>query len=154
MATSNYSGHLHILEAEEIAHIYSIPDFTPDERPLFFMLSASERRQVNALRGISSKVYFILQLGYFKAKHLFFVFDFEDQAVDAAFILAKHFPTKSKKKLLNISRPTRQNQQQLICSLYKYHFFDENFQSQLIQKTALLAKRHNHAVYLLSLIHI
>ena len=35
MATSNYSGHLHILEAEEIAHIYSIPDFTPDERPLF-----------------------------------------------------------------------------------------------------------------------
>ncbi len=149
MEQSNYSGHLHILEAEEIAHIYALPDFTPDERVLFFMLSTSERIQVNNLRGISSKVYFILQLGYFKAKHLFFTFDFEDRLVDTAFILAKYFPAFDSKKLVNISRPTRQNQQQLICTLLEYQPFSQHFEQQLMQKAAMLAKRHNHAVYLL-----
>lgn len=148
MEDSNYGGHLHILETEEIAHIYSMPDFTPDERAVFFLLSTSEREQINALRGISSKVYFILQLGYFKAKHLFFTFDFEDQAVDTAFILTKYFSDKDKNELTNISRPTRQNQQQLICKLFGYQTFDEAFHQQLMQKSAILAKRHNHAVYL------
>jgi len=148
MENSNYAGHLHILETEEIAHIYSVPDFTPDERAVFFMLTTPEREQVNLLRGTSSKVYFILQLGYFKAKHLFFTFDFEDQVVDTAFVLTKYFPDKEKEELTNISRPTRQNQQQLICNLFGYHTFDAVFQQQLIQKAAVLAKRHNHAVYL------
>jgi len=148
MENSNYSGHLHILEKEEIAHIYSMPDFTPDERAVFFLLSTSEREQVNMLRGISSKVYFILQLTYFKAKHLFFTFDFEDQAVDTAFVLAKYFPNKDREELANVSRPTRQNQQQLICKLFGYRSFDEIFHHQLMQKAAILTKRHNHAVYL------
>jgi len=29
MKKLNYSGHLNILEYEEIAHIYVLPDFTP-----------------------------------------------------------------------------------------------------------------------------
>ena len=148
MENSNYSGHLHILEAEEIAYIYALPSFTPDERVIFFPLSTSEREQVTALRGVSSKVYFILQLGYFKAKHLFFTFDFEDQVVDTAFVVAKYFPNTTRKKLASVSRPTRQSQQQLICDLFGYQFFKEGFQEQLLQKAAVLAKRHNHAVYL------
>ena len=50
MEHSNYSGHLHILEVEEIAHIYALPDFTPDERVLFFTLTATEREQVYCKR--------------------------------------------------------------------------------------------------------
>jgi len=42
MENSNYAGHLHILETEEIAHIYAMPDFTPDERAVFFMLTTPE----------------------------------------------------------------------------------------------------------------
>jgi len=102
MANSNYAGHLHILETEEIAHIYTMPDFTPDERAVFFMLTTPEREQVNLLRGTSSKVYFILQLGYFKAKHLFFTFDFEDRPVDTVFVLAKYFPTYDRKIIARV----------------------------------------------------
>ena len=148
MENSHYSGHLHILESEEIAHIYALPDFTPDERALFFSLSTQEGEQLSKLRGVSSKVYFILQLGYFKAKHLFFIFDFADRVVDTAFILAKYFPTTDRKILPNVSRPTRQSQQNLICKLFGYQPFDDTFQKQLLQKAVVLAKRHNHAVYL------
>ncbi len=148
MERSNYGGHLHILEAEEIAHIYSLPDFTPDERAIFFSLSTQEREQLSKLRGIASKVYFILQLGYFKAKHLFFIFDFEDRVVDTAFILAKYFPSANRKELLTVSRPTRQSQQNHICALFDYQTYDKVFEQLLLQKATVLAKRHNHAVYL------
>ena len=148
MENSNYSGHLHILEAEEITYIYALPNFTPDERAVFFMLSETEREQVNLLRGASSKVYFILQLGYFKAKHLFFTFDFEDREVDTAFVLSKYFPSLDSKELLNIFRRTRKSQQQLICVLFQYQSFNEIIHQQLLQKANTLAKQHNHAVYL------
>jgi len=144
----NYGGHLHILEIEEIARIYAFPDFTPDEREIFFILSTQERQQLSKFRGIASKVHFILQLGYFKAKHLFFTFNFEDRAVDTAFILAKYFPTTDRKKLVNVSRPTRQSQQNHICKLFDYQPYNKGFEQQLLQKAAILAKRHNHAVYL------
>lgn len=148
MDTTNYSGHLQILEAEEVAHIYALPDFTSDERLVFFTLSIFEKQQMQVFRGLSPKVYFILQLGYFKAKHLFFSFEFEDRVVDTVFILNKYFPSLAREKLTNISRPTRQQQQQVICSLLKYQLFNEGFRQQLMKKAAMLAKRHNHAVYL------
>jgi len=93
-------------------------------------------------------VFFILQLGYFKAKHLFFIFDFESQAADAGFILQKYFAGKKLNDLTTISKPTRLHQRQVICQLLHYRFFEESLLGTIIGQTALFAKRYNHPVYL------
>jgi len=71
------SQRLQILTAQEIVAIYDRPRFTDMERRHYFSLIESELSSVK-LRSIngqaaSSKLYFILQVGYFKAKHLIFM---------------------------------------------------------------------------------
>ncbi|MEE9146547.1 MAG: DUF4158 domain-containing protein, partial [Candidatus Tectomicrobia bacterium] len=78
---------LRILGREEIDALYGRPDFTHDERLEYFALSQPEKEVLQELRTVKSQVYFILQLGYFKAKHLFFPFDFDDVLEDTESIL-------------------------------------------------------------------
>ena len=148
MIETTYEGHLHILENDEIEQLYEVPDFDPESRTVFFDLSNEEASLMEMSRGVSSKVFFILQLGYFKAKQLFFNFDFEERKVDAAFVLKKYFPSPNRKDLDKISRPTRQNQQRQITALFQYQRFDKTIQKDIFQHAITLAKRHNHPVYL------
>jgi len=139
---------LQILEEAEIEDIYAIPNFNPEDRATFFTLSSQERQAMNKLRGISSQVYFILQLGYFKAKHLFFVFDFEEQAADTEFILRKYFPRANRKMLITITKPTRLDQRRVICQLLEYQLFEEQLRPQVEHQIKEYTKRYNHVVYL------
>ena len=106
MNITTFSGHLQILDTEEIEDLYSIPDFAPEDRITFFTLAPEEFILMGTYRGVSSRVFFVLQLGYFKAKHQFFLFSFEKQAADTAFILKKYFPKANRKKLVEITKPT------------------------------------------------
>lgn len=67
------SQRLYILNNQDFASIYERPKFNDSERRHFFVLSAPELHAVKLRpfngRETSSKLYFILQLGYFKAKH-------------------------------------------------------------------------------------
>jgi hypothetical protein len=65
---------LNILTAKEIQALYGIPQFTPEERITYFTLDPLEEEQLKNIRYINAAVYFILQLGYFKAKKQFFFF--------------------------------------------------------------------------------
>jgi hypothetical protein len=71
---------LYILENREIDDLYGLPRFTPDERQLYFTLTAAEQAVCRRFRSLPSQLSFILQLGYFKAKHLFFTFTFAEGA--------------------------------------------------------------------------
>ena len=66
---------LRILGDDEIEAIYGRPRFTPEERLQYFALSQSEKDLLQEFRSVHSQAYFILQLGYFKAKRLFFTFE-------------------------------------------------------------------------------
>ncbi|WP_141550121.1 DUF4158 domain-containing protein, partial [Bacillus pseudomycoides] len=70
----NTKNRLKILSDDEIHRLYSRPIFTYQERVQYFTLSHVEKEVLHTLRSIKSKVYFILQLGYFKSKQLFFQF--------------------------------------------------------------------------------
>jgi len=65
---------LKILTNNEIQELYGLPHFFQDGREKYFYLNPLEMEELNNLRSKSSKVYFILQLGYFKAKKMFFIF--------------------------------------------------------------------------------
>lgn len=62
---------LKILSEDEVKSIYGRPCFTYEDRCHYFSLSEPGKELLNTLRSVKSKAYFVLQLGYFKAKHLF-----------------------------------------------------------------------------------
>ena len=54
------------LGADEIEALYGRPRFTHDERVHYFSLSPPEKAELQQLHTIKSRIYFILQLGYFE----------------------------------------------------------------------------------------
>src|SRR5258708_6292346 len=61
---------LHILDNEEIEALYGRPCFTGDERIHVFTLTQPEKDLLASFTHLPIQLYFLLQLGYFKAKQL------------------------------------------------------------------------------------
>jgi hypothetical protein len=83
MAT-RYKDRITILEDAEIEELYGRPRFTHDERIHYFALTPEERAAANGHYSLASRVLFILQAGYFKAKTLFFSFEIDEVADDVS----------------------------------------------------------------------
>src|SRR5450759_1603276 len=98
---------LTILTPKELQSIYCLPQFTDDEKGLYFSLDPLEEQIVNEIRTYTAKTFFILQLGYFKANKQFFVFSLQTVADDAAYLLRRYFPQVPELSDLTISKPTR-----------------------------------------------
>ncbi len=122
---SNAQKRLKILGDDEIAALYSRPHFTPEERIEYFSLSPTEKAAMIQLHSIKSRFYYILQLGYFKARQLFFVFSLHEVAEDASYIQAHYFPDFRRTDLA-ITKVPRLKQQQLILALCDYRFYGRN----------------------------
>src|SRR5712691_11799170 len=58
---------LQILGAEELEALYGLPRFTPEERQEYFALSPPDLAALAPLHSLQSRLYGILQLGYFRA---------------------------------------------------------------------------------------
>src|ERR1043166_6323007 len=83
--------------------------------------------------SIKSRIYFILQLGYFKSHHMFFVFDLPDVEEDAWYIQRRYFPDVQLDNL-DITKVTRLRQQGVLLRLCNYRSCDA------AQRQALAAK--------------
>lgn len=114
------SRRLRILDPHEIDALYGRPRFAPEEQQLYFTLTEAEQLACATLRTLASQVGFILQLGYFKARHLFFAFTFAEVADDVAAILSRHFPTTATAPWEPLSKPTVLKQRMLILQLLQY----------------------------------
>jgi TnpA family transposase len=110
---------LRILGDDEIQAIYGIPRFTPEERLEYFSLSSTELASFSELHSIKSQIYYIIQLGYFKARQMFFVFDLQEVLEDARYIIEQYFPNFQFTDF-EITKVTRLRQQRLILKLYNY----------------------------------
>jgi hypothetical protein len=74
---------LRILGDDEIEIRYGRPRFTQEERMEYCLLSREEKTVLEQLHSMISRLYFVRQLGYFKARHLFLVFDLPAVMEDA-----------------------------------------------------------------------
>ena len=83
---------LKVLGGYAIETLYGRPRFTHEERVEHFALSPAEVAALEQLHSIKSKIFFILQLGYFKARHMFFVFDLREVEDDVGYIRERYFP--------------------------------------------------------------
>ena len=95
---------LNLLMPEEIEFLYGLPLFSDVERRHYFSLPEHILLQLKIsdfnYNRTSSKLYFILQYGYFKAKNLFFNFQYKNVIDDVTFIMQSYLPNdKFPKKL-------------------------------------------------------
>lgn len=139
---------LRILDNDEIDALYGRPRFTPDERQLYFTLTPAEQAACRRFRSLSSRLGFILQLGYFKAKHLFFSFTFAEVADDVAVILARHFPTELRAGFAPLTKPAMLHQRAVILELFGYRPCHAAERQLLLNRAQHLARLSTKPVYL------
>ena len=77
-------------EAEQFA-LYGLPDFDDGQRLDYLSLDEAELALTSRRPSLGAQVYCALQIGYFKAKHAFFRFSWDEVREDCAFILTRYF---------------------------------------------------------------
>jgi TnpA family transposase len=130
---------LKILGDDEIEALYGRPYFADDERLEYFALAPTEKAALAQLHSVKSRIYFILQLGYFKSHHMFFVFDLPDVEEDAQFVQGQYFPDFHLDDL-DITKVTRLRQQSVILELCRYRTCDAGQRQALAQKAQQAAR--------------
>jgi len=121
---------LKILGQDEIDEIYGRPRFSDEERELYFALMPSEEAALEDLHSTKSKIAFILQLGYFKARRLFFVFTANEVTADLNHVAKRYFFGTAEPDC-TVSKRTRFKHQRLILALCRYKICDDSDRQHL-----------------------
>ena len=112
-----------------------------------------EKAVLESFHSIKSRIYCILQLGYFKARSMFFVFTVQDVEEDAVYIQEQYFPDVPF-AVFEITKVTRLNQQRLILDLFNYRVCKIEERQQLATKAAQAALVCGKPIYVFrELIH-
>jgi hypothetical protein len=138
---------LRILGAEELDALYGRPRFTPEERQEYFTLSPPEKAALESFHSLTSRLYYLLQLGYFKARQLFFVFSLRDVEEDGRYLQDRYFAT-AHFRAEEISKITRLKQQRVILTLCNYRHCDAVARHQLAVKAQQAARVCAKPVYI------
>jgi Domain of unknown function (DUF4158) len=139
---------LKILSADEIDALYGRPTFTPEERLYYFALSQPEQETLQAFRAVKAQVSFILQLGYFKAKHVFVPCDLTEPHEDLAYVLASYFPTTALEDRRPLHKRTRLKQHHVILALCNYRSCDAKARQHLATQARHAATVFAKPVYI------
>ena len=149
--TMTNKKHIQLLSKTEISDLYDRPSFNFNERQLYLTINEeSEDRVLSHYPILKTRVYFILQLGYFKAKHQFFEFDLEDVSGDVEYIISS-FPTADKLVQSGLSgrlsRDYIRQQKNDILTLFSYRNWSPDYQAQteshLCELLRYYPKSHN-----------
>jgi len=123
--SNRYKDRIKILEDQEIEELYGRPQFNHEERTHFFGLTPEERTVADSHYNLASRVLFILQVGYFKAKTLFFAFEFDGVLEDVRHVLQRHYPDFQDAELTVPSlKQTRHAQRRKIFDLFGFKTCD------------------------------
>ena len=131
---------LSILSDAEQEAFYGLPDFDDAQRQEFLALDESELALACCRRGLHAQIYCIIQIAYFKAKHLFFRFGWDDVKDDCDFVLSRYFPGESLPDKVPYKHE-RYAQREKICVLYGYRPWSSALSSQLEQQAAHIVHR-------------
>ena len=101
--TKQKRKYLQILSDLEVDELFSLPEFIDTERIYYFTLDPKEEAIMQALIYTHSKVHFILQLGYFKAKFRLFNFSITEVKEDLLYVMHRYFA----KEQIPVELPSR-----------------------------------------------
>lgn len=139
---------LTILTRNEIQELYGLPRFTDEERVRYFFLDQSEIEELENFRTSLSKIYFILQLGYFKAKKRFFVFQFQEVKDDIYYISQKYRFKEEEITKTILPKSSRKDQYKIILKLLDYQICNQERKKELQEKAFYLATIHAKPIYI------
>ncbi len=147
LTTESRPRRLKILGQEEIEELYGLPRFSDEEREQYFSLTPAEKATLDQLHSIKSKIAFILQLGYFKARRMFFVFTADDMAADIKHIAERYFPGSAQPDCA-VTKVTRLKHQRLILSLCTYKTCDDSDRQHLEAQARKAAMVSGKPIYI------
>lgn len=131
---------INLLNTNEVEEIYHYPTFSSHERQHYFHLSKQELAISKTLKTMENKVCFVLMLGYFKAKTIFYKICFETSRLDIAYIKKHIFPSQ-----YNICKLPNKNTitkiRHLICKVLKIG--SESTQNQRLYSQANILAKYN-----------
>lgn len=130
----DFSSRIKILNLNEVQELYSLPKLSQPEQELYFSVDSTELSVAYSYRTLIGQIFFILQLGYFKAKKMFFLPSYEEVRQDITFIKDKYFNRQELSTILDVSKTTYWNQQQKILYLCQYQYFDDYWKFKLQEK--------------------
>lgn len=131
---------LTILSAAEQEAIYGLPDFDDAQRLEYLALSENELSLAVSRLGLPAQVYCVLQIGYFKAKHAFFRFDWSDVEEDCTFVLSRYFNDSPFERKM-ISKHEYYSQRERIAKLLGYRLWTADYFSDLAQQAEQIVRR-------------
>ena len=121
-----------LLTELEISDIYSLPIFNAVEQLLYFAFIDQEITISRKYRTIKAQIYFMLSLGYFKAKQQFYTFDLDlDVSLDTQYILKKYFHNSVTALSGGIDYKTYQKQKTDILILLGYQDWSSKYKPQI-----------------------
>lgn len=139
---------LQILSPEEYELLWGLPQFTMSERQLFFALTPREQSCYERLRTRRTKVYFLLHLGYFKARQRFYVIDIDAMSEDIAYLSKRYFDGAEIHDL-NVSKHTRRLHVSWILELFGFRQADPAERLALEERAMKAARVSSRPVYVL-----
>jgi Domain of unknown function (DUF4158) len=134
------SERLTVLSDAEQEALYGLPDFDDAQRLEYLALTEAELAIASSRPGLHAEVYCVLQIGYFKAKHAFFRFDWNDVQDDCAFVLSRYFHAEVFEHKL-ITKHEHYSQRERIAELFGYQPWAADFLPQLAQQAAQIVRR-------------
>jgi hypothetical protein len=138
MATKNKL--LTVLSDAEQFALYGLPDFDDGQQLEFLSLSEAELALACGRTGLPVQVYCVLQIGYFKAKHAFFRFTWDDAQDDCAFVLTCYFDGQTFEPCA-ITQHEYYAQRTLIAEQFGYRVWSADFLLPLMQQAAPIVQR-------------
>ncbi len=134
------SERLTVLSDAEQEALYGLPDFDDAQRLEFLALTETELALASSRPGLHAQVYCLLQIGYFKAKHAFFRFDWNEAEDDCAFVLSHYFHGESFERKA-VTKHEHYSQRGQIAELFGYRPWTVDFLPQLAQRAAQIVRR-------------
>lgn len=145
-----YNKRLTVLSEEERLAMYGIPDFTKEQQKEYFTFTKNELDLIFSRANISAQIYCALQMGYFKAKQIFFEFSWIDISnEDVNFLIKVYFGGKniSLKPITKYEHYTQVNQ---IAQMNNYNLWSNEFREQLYFHILKTSKRDMNIKFILT----
>ncbi len=98
-----------------------------------------EQELIRKYKSPITRVYFLLQLAYFKFKQQFFVFNLNQVAKDVTYLQEAYFAGEVLPTQGIISKPIRLRQQAVILKLMNYRTADSELRKQLFDRACRLS---------------
>ena len=131
---------LTVLSDAEQEALYGLPDFDDAQRLEYLALTETELSLASSRPGLHAQVYCVLQIGYFKAKHAFFRFDWNEVEDDCAFVLNRYFHGETFERKA-ITKHEHYTQRERIAWLFGYQSWAADFLPELAQRAAQTVRR-------------